>query len=184
MEDHLLVFISSPIVELINERRAVKESIDAIPLTRPWVFESTPASGDPLEESYLSKVQACDLFILILSQNLTAPVRKEWQTAASADKPCLVFLKKGWRSSKVQVFVNALRVKWAEFTDVDDLKQQAQQAVIDELIKGYRRYHLGQSDMNKLKKDNHGGGVYFKGKGPVYIQGDVIGCDQTKIIDC
>ena len=74
MENKLVVFVSSLIGELLEERKAVKEAIEALPLTRPWVFESTPASADPLESSYLDKVKECDIFILLLGKGISEPV--------------------------------------------------------------------------------------------------------------
>jgi len=235
MENELLVFLSSPIAKLLAERRAVSEALAAIPLTRPWAFECTPASADPLEESYLDKVGECDLFILLLGQNITDPVHKEWQTALVTAKPRLVFLKKCHRSLEAQTFVEAIDVKWVEFATTDELRRQVQEAVTDELIKGYRRYRLRPRDLGPLgeflewlegggpalsgdniritvgdharhvaagkgitqivgdgnvigdgsssrvvKVDSRSGGIYFEEEGPVHIQGDVIGGDQTK----
>jgi hypothetical protein len=150
MENHLMIFVSSLIGELAVERGAVKEALEAIPLTCPWVFEYTPASADPLEESYLGKVRECDLFILLLGQNISDSVRKEWQTAVVAGKPRLVFLVKGKRGPEVQAFVQIVDVKWAEFANTGDLKRQVQEAVTDELIKGYRRYRLRPRDLGPL----------------------------------
>ena len=150
MENKLLVFLSSPIAKLLAERRAVGEALAAVPLTRPWAFECTPASADPLEESYLDKVGECDLFILLLGQNITDPVRKEWQTASVTVKPRLVFLKKCHRSLEAQTFVEAIDVKWVEFATTDELRRQVQEAVTDELIKGYRRYRLRPRDLGPL----------------------------------
>ena len=150
MENRLMVFISSLIRELANERHTANEALEAIPVTRSWVFEYTPASADPLEESYLSKVRECDLFILLLAQNISESVRKEWQTAVIAGKPRLAFLKKCERSLEVQAFVKAIDVKWARFATADELKDQVQEAVTDELIKGYRRYRLKAAEVSTL----------------------------------
>ena len=88
-----MVFISSSISELWNERQAVKETLESIPLTKPWVFEYTPASTDNLDESYLSKVRECDIFILLIAENISSPVKHEYRAAFEDDKPMLVFLK-------------------------------------------------------------------------------------------
>jgi hypothetical protein len=150
MENRLMIFISSLIGELANERYTAKEALQAISLIRPWVFEYTPASVDPLEESYLSKVRECDLFIMLLAQNISESVLKEWQTAIVAGKPRLVFLKKGEQSPEAQAFVKTIDVKWAEFATTEELKRQVQGAVTDELIKGYRRYRLKATDLSTL----------------------------------
>jgi hypothetical protein len=48
-----------------------------LPLIRPWLFEEAPAAADPLDEPYLRWVGRCDLFILLLGEDLTDPVRTE-----------------------------------------------------------------------------------------------------------
>jgi len=150
MENRLLVFISSLIGEMALERKAVKEALETIPLTRPWVFEYTPASADLLEASYLNKVRECDIFILLLAENISAPVRKEWECAVACGKPRLVFLKKTERSPEAQAFIRDIDVKWAEFAFIEELQRQVLEAVADELIKGYRRYRLRSDDLEGL----------------------------------
>ncbi len=187
MENPLVVFVSSMIGELWGERRAIKEAIEAIPLTRPWIFEYTPASTDRLEESYLRGVRGCDIFILLLAHSISDPVRREWQIAVAHDKPCFVFLKDAERNPEAQAFVEQVDVKWAKFSTTDELRRQVQEAVIDELIKVYRYYRLGDTEVSKLAElremkifiDKRSGGVYFE-SGPVHIKGDVIGRDQIK----
>ena len=187
MENPLVVFVSSMIGELWEERRAIKEAIEAIPLTCPWIFEYTPASTDRLEESYLRWVRGCDIFILIIAHSISDPVRREWQIAVTHDKPCLVFLKDVERTPETRAFVEQVDVKWTKFSTTDELRRQVQEAVIDELIKVYRHYRLGDTEVSKLAGlrevkiliDKRSGGVYFE-DGPAHIKGDVIGRDQIK----
>jgi hypothetical protein len=150
MENRLVVFVSSIISELWSEREALKETLGSIPLTKPWVFEYTPASADNLDESYLSEVRECDIFILLVAENISAPVRNEYRTAVEQDKPRLVFLKDVERSSPAQAFVKQIDVKWDKFSDVKELRQKVREAVVDELIKGYRRYRIGAGEVGKL----------------------------------
>ena len=76
MDQKLQIFVSSSILELLDERRIIKDTLDSFPLTRSWIFEYTPASTDPLEISYLSKVKECDLFLLLVGSEITNSVRK------------------------------------------------------------------------------------------------------------
>jgi len=178
MEEKLLVFVSSLIGELLEERKAVREALEAIPLTRPWVFEYTPASADPLESSYLDKVKECDIFILLLGKGISEPVRKEWQTATDAGKPRLVFLKKTEREPETQEFIEGIDVKWAEFAGLEELRRKVQEAVIDELIKGYRRYRLQPKELGQLGEalERIQGGTTIGGDSiQVTISGDVSG---------
>ena len=155
MENPLVVFVSSMIGEFKEERGTVKEAIEAIPLTRPWVFEYTPASSDILDESYLRWVRECDIFILLLAHKLSSAVRKEWQTALAHAKPRFVFLKDVERTPMAQAFVDQVDVKWAKFSDEEELRQRVREAIIDELVKGYRRYRLKVTDVVSEEEQPH-----------------------------
>jgi len=152
MENRLIVFVSSIIGELWNEREAVRETLESIPLTKPWVFEYTPASTDNLDESYLSKVRECDIFILLIAENISDPVKNEYRTAVEHSKPKLVFLKDVERSRPAQALVEQIDAKWDKFGDIQELRQKMGEAVVDELIKGYRRYRIRADEADKLAR--------------------------------
>ena len=149
MENHLLVFISSVISDMSAERQAAESAIRAVPLSRPWVFEHTPASSLPLSESYLSQVRACDIFVLLLRDAPTDPVKLEVSTAQSASKPLLVFLSAAAPPDVVK-YAQSLGVKCAMYDDTSDLAQKVAEAVADELIRGYRQHQVPRTDLTPL----------------------------------
>ena len=155
-------------------RRAVREAIEELPLTRPWLFEEAPAAADPLDESYLRWVGKCDLFILLLGEDITDPVRTEWETATQARKPRLVFLKKGAQDDAACKFAKGLDMKWKEYRTLPELKREVQAAVGDELIKGYRAY--GVSEGERVSLQEHVQGLRA---GDVTIGGDVVYGDKV-----
>ena len=141
MEEKLIAFINSRINDAMRQaRQVVQEAIEELPLTQAWLFEESPALTDELEESYLRWVGKCDLFILLLGEDITDPVRTEWESATQARQPRLVFLEKGAQNEEAWAFAKGLNVKWKEYEALDQLKRQVQAAVGDELIKGYRAY--------------------------------------------
>jgi hypothetical protein len=146
METPLCVFISSVIAGMAAEREAAEAAIRAIPISRPWLFEHSPASSLPLAESYLSKVRACDIFVLLLRDTVTDPVRAEVRRAQGAGKPMLVFLGEKAPADLV-AWAQSLGVKYARFRDPDDLAARVAEAVGDELITGYRRHQVPRSDL-------------------------------------
>jgi hypothetical protein len=175
MEEKLIVFISSRINdEMRRARQAVRQALEALPLTRPWLFEEAPAAADPLDESYLRWVGRGDLFILLLGEDITDPVRTEWETATQARKPRLVFLKKGAQDEAAWQFAKSLGVKWKEYRTLDELKREAQAAVGDELIKGYRAYGVSKSE--RLRLQQHVRGLQA---GDITIGGDVVFGDKV-----
>ena len=176
MEERLIVFISSRINdEMKRARRSVREAMEELPLTRPWLFEEAPAAADPLDESYLRWVGKCDLFILLLGEDITDPVRVEWETATQASKPCLVFLKKGAQDDAAWEFAKGLDVKWKEYRTLPELKGEVQAAVGDELIKGYRAYGVSEGERAGLQE--HVRGLLAGG---VTIGGDVVYGDKVR----
>jgi len=93
-ESPLVVFVSSAISGMQRERQVVREASCFPDLTRPWLFEYTSASALPLEASYLSKVEQCDLFVLLLDGRASEAVRLEYSTALQCKKPVLVFVRR------------------------------------------------------------------------------------------
>ena len=174
MENPLVVFISSVISGMGAERQAAEAAIQAIPLSRAWRFESSPASSLPLAESYLSKVRECDIFVLLLGDKVTDPVKAEAQTALEAGKARLVFLSDGAPADVVS-YAQALGVKYASYRDAADLATKVAEAVGDELITGYRRYRMAPADLGAL-----GDFLGRLAEGVVQIGGGVqVGSDQT-----
>ena len=146
MENPLLVFISSVIAGITAEREAAEAAIRAIPLTRPWVFEHSPASALPLVESYLRKVRECDIFVLLLGANVTDPVKAEVCEAQAAGKPILVFLSEAAPADVVS-YARSLGVKYATYRDAADLSQKVAEAVGNELVTGYRGHGVPRGDL-------------------------------------
>jgi hypothetical protein len=153
MEEKLVAFISSRINdEMQQARQVVREAIGELPLTRAWLFEESPASADELEESYLRWVDKCDLFILLLGEDITDPLQIEWKTATQARKPRLVFLKQDAQNEEAWAFAKGLDVKWKQYENLDELKREVQAAVGDELIRGYRAYGVSKQEKKKLEE--------------------------------
>jgi hypothetical protein len=175
MEEKLIVFISSRINdEMKRARQAVRQAIEELPLTRAWLFEEAPAAADPLDESYLRWVGKCDLFILLLGEDITDAVKTEWETATQARKPRLVFLKKGAQDDAAWEFAKGLDVKWKEYHTMAELKREVQAAVGDELIKGYRAYGISKGERDDLQEHVQG-----LRPGDITIGGDVVFGDKV-----
>jgi predicted GNAT family acetyltransferase len=145
--------------DLRAEREACVSAIDSLSLTRAWAFEFTPASTDPPEETYLAKVDQCDIFLAVLGAELTGPTEKEYERAALRGKPRFLFVKNVPRRSDEAAdwLWKRQDVKWGAFEGPPDLARQVRAAVCDELIRAYRRLHLQPVDFetiaNKLRSE-------------------------------
>lgn len=154
-ENPLLAFVSSVmnlgVEDLRAEREACRAAIDTLELTRAWLFEHSPASADPADDTYLTKVDDCDLFLAILGTDLTDPVEKEYARAAANNKRILLFVKEVERSSRASEWLEERHdVKWRPFSTVDELGSNVRASVIDELIKAHRAFQLKPSDFEKI----------------------------------
>ena len=144
IEPPLLVFVSSLIGELSAERQALRQTIMGLGITKPWVFEFTPAIAQPLEESYLDKVRTCDLFALLIDENSSPAVEKEFETALQHNRPILALLKKDkddkeqHRSPAARALISRIPTKWTTFSDPTDLAFKARVAIADEIIRRVR----------------------------------------------
>jgi Sec-independent protein translocase protein TatA len=149
-EAPLKVFVSSVMAELAEERKVVAQSIRAIPITRPWVFEQSPSSTDTAIKTYISQVKQADIFVLLIGNRLSSAVIEEYKTALDAKKPILVFIKLGEKEDSFKDFIKLLDVKWSEFSSTEELSILVQSSIGTELIKGYRRYRLSATELSAL----------------------------------
>jgi hypothetical protein len=143
-EPPLLVFVSSLIGELSTERQALRQTIMGLSITKPWIFEFTPATAQPLEESYLDKACTCDFFVLLIDEDISPAVEKEFETALQHNRPILAFLKKDkedkdqHRSPAAKALISRISTKWITFSDPTDLALKARVAISDEIIRRVR----------------------------------------------
>ena len=68
--------MSSVINGMQEERAIVERAVRSLEIARPWRFETAPASSQEMEESYLSKVRECGIFILLVGSAHSQAVRR------------------------------------------------------------------------------------------------------------
>jgi hypothetical protein len=129
------VFISSVMnrstEDLLAEREAARSAVDHFaPLTAPWAFEAEPASPKPLLDFYIDAVKTSDVFILIVGQRITKPVKDEYETALDHGKPMLVFRKAGLaRSAETEDLLRSLNAKYDSFVNVTELREKIRRSL-------------------------------------------------------
>lgn len=137
-EAPLVVFISSVMHCMEEERQAADRAIRSITFSRPWRFESAPASSQCLEESYLSKVRMCDIFVLIIGEQYSEPVKNEYHVAVEMGKPVLAFVRAAQRSPEQEAFLSTMGSKYDVYESPADLHHKVRVAVTDEVARRYR----------------------------------------------
>jgi hypothetical protein len=124
------IFISSIMntatENLLAEREAARAAVEYFaPTTIAWAFENEPASPKPPLDFYINGVKSSDLFVLIVGQRLTKPVRDEFDTARDHGKPMLLFAKTvDARETAVNQLLHSANVKYDKFANATELREK------------------------------------------------------------
>ena len=123
--------------------------IAALPVTLAWRIVQTPATDEPLD---VAAIRAADVHLLVMGQDIRAPVGRELLVARQAGHAVQAFLKKGvMRTPAGQEFVKSAGVQWESFQDVQDLSQQVQQLLVEHLLQNAIAYALMPEEVEQLQ---------------------------------
>jgi hypothetical protein len=103
--------------DLAAERAATRAAIQHFePITVPWDFEAEPASTKPLLDFYIDAVKTSDLFVLLVGEHVSKPVKDEYQAACDYGKARLVFCKElAARKPETDELLRSLNIKYDLF---------------------------------------------------------------------
>jgi hypothetical protein len=156
--DALKVFVSSVMAaeDLQTERDCARDAVAEIDLTVPWLFEYSPAEPDPAPVAYLREVQTSDVLIAVVSNSHSKAVQDEWETAEGKRIPILAFVRRLDDETKAttgrrqaQTWLRD-RVKYRLFESTSELRDLIKEALVAELVRGYRKYRLSRPDFDTL----------------------------------
>jgi tetratricopeptide (TPR) repeat protein len=145
----LSLFISSKMAELAEERRAVQSALSAYQM-RGWLFEQDAgARPEPIQSTYLTEVEACDIYIGLFWQGYGPYTIQEYEQARALHKPCLVYEKQvetEQRDPQLAAFLQGIQrvtdpqgVTVFRFSTVEALQEQVQRDVLHLLITTFRQ---------------------------------------------
>lgn len=118
--------------DLIAEREAARAAVEHFaPITEAWAFETESASAaKPLLDFYLDAVKTSDLFVLIVGEHLTNPVREEYSIAQEHGKPILVFPKDSQsRGEDADKLLRSLNAKYDLFANPAELRAKLRRSL-------------------------------------------------------
>jgi len=148
MAEKIRLFVSSS-RDLAVEREAVGQAVAELPISKGWEIRHTAHRGEPISITR-EAVEKCDIFLLILGQDATAPIGLEWEYARFAKKRILAYRKDVAYSPSAQYFLRASKVEWQTFKDAEELKRSLLKALAQELLDLKNRYGLMVEDVEKL----------------------------------
>lgn len=141
-ETPLRVFVSSVMTpDLQWARDAARAALSRPPSVVPWLFEYTPASSAPVEQSYLQKVRECSVFLWLPGATTTEPVRNEVAEAIAAQRRLLVIrLPADKRDAATEQLIAQVKslCKMASALDRAGLEQAIAVTFADEIARALR----------------------------------------------
>lgn len=134
---------------LEGARQAIVDVLEDPAFLVSWAFEFTPASSESVDDGYLRHVREADIVIWLAGPEITVPVINEVREALSARRR-LIVIRYGAeaRSTECQALLDEVgsRVKYADATNLDELRSVLELTLGDEIIKAMR----GVPDMGRL----------------------------------
>lgn len=140
MADVVRLYISGG-PELEPEREAIGQALAEFPINLGWEIKRTPRFG---ERADLGAVRQCDLFVLLFSSDIRAPVGWEWMVARQASRLRLAFLREGSLQTPAgREFSRSLGAAWRPFHRGRDLARHLMEALSAQILERWQ--HLGLS---------------------------------------
>jgi hypothetical protein len=134
-----LVFVSSCITTLREERDRTRVAIEATGLARTWLFEfHGAASGDPPEAQYLARARSCDLFVLLIADSLSPATWQEYEEAFQDNAVKVLPFLVGRSTDATEEARATLRGRhtYQELASVDDIPAAVAHAVENAVSSG------------------------------------------------
>jgi len=148
------VYVSCVLDDLADERLALKQAVQDLPLSVQWAFDFTSVSSGSLSNEYLDRVWDCDFYVLLVGESISETVKREYDVAADSDKPMVMLIEDVSHDDETKMFIRDLSKKPRprDFRTLEDLIYQVEAGVSDALIKCYKRLRLDGTEMRELAK--------------------------------
>ena len=151
MADTVRLYISAA-PHLHLEREVLSRAITEVPTTLAWRIVQTPAAGEPAD---LEAAAQADLHILVMSDDIQAPVGAEWYAAWRAGRTQVLFLRKNVPRTPAGVaFVRDMerRAAWRLYQDAADLRRQVLELLAEHILSSATYYELSAAEAERLSE--------------------------------
>ena len=141
-EEEILVFISSrQDEEVAKARNLAIETVDGYPGFRVWAFEEAPASSESARDRYIRNAGKAEIVIWLVGSTTSTPIVEEINACLEAGSKLLPFmLPAKQRDDQTRELIDRVQtvVTWRQVENVEQLSEHIQQALTDELLRGFR----------------------------------------------
>ncbi|MBI5877643.1 MAG: hypothetical protein HZB53_08340 [Chloroflexi bacterium] len=135
---------------LSRERGVLGHAVTTIPTTLGWAVTFTPGPGEPLDAAAVARA---DAHILVLGEDITAPVGLEWQIARRAGRLPALFRREMLHTPAADAFARDVTqyADWRPYRDAADLRRIALGWLGKHLLDRATRYALNPDEQEKLR---------------------------------
>jgi hypothetical protein len=137
--------------DLEDERELIGRMIAELPVQLGWEIKRTPLPGQP-QPADLESVRRCDLFLLLMGEDIVAPVGMELDMAQRSRRAIVPLLRKGRTTPAAAAFLRAARLEWQTFTTAEEAAKLARVALIDALIEHVAEFELPPHEWQALEE--------------------------------
>ena len=142
MPEPIHLFVSSS-HDLQMERDVLGQVVAEVPLTLGWQIAHTPADD-------MARVRQCDLYVLLLGQDFSAPMGAELQQAQAIGRRPLAYRKRCTRSPSSQDAIRRLDVAWRSFSTLHALRTLLSRDLLQALLQRAVRLGLDLAELERL----------------------------------
>jgi len=150
MADQILLYISAA-TDLESERDNLTRAVAEIPTDLAWQITLSPRGNEAI---HIEALLNADVHLLLLGEDIRAPVGHEWIMARRAGKRPQPFLRgKTQRTSAGQNFIRFVEAStsWEYFRDLLDLRQKVLLLLSGYILQQSISYALSQSEIDRLQ---------------------------------
>jgi hypothetical protein len=162
MSDPIHLYVSSS-SDLAAEREVIGQIVAALHVTLGWRISHTPVPG-PLEDmidiaELDARIRECDLYAVILGQDLTAPMGYEVRNALtqsqyhSGAKLVGAYRKDCTRSPSAREAARTLKVEWLRYADLQSFGARFKRDLIKRVLDEGPDLGLVLADVALLLRD-------------------------------
>lgn len=131
MKERLITVFVSATMDLEPEREVVGEALARFPVKLPWKIARTPRPGGQTPAA-LEEVRRSDFCLVLLGQDISAPVGAELVAGREAGVPVYVLVKEGPHTPAERFFQYNSAATWETFRTAEDLRR----LVVRRLVEG------------------------------------------------
>ncbi len=150
MADQILLYISAA-PDLESERDILTRAVAEIPTDLAWRITLSPRRNEAIQ---IEALLHADVHLLLLGEDIRAPVGHEWIMARRAGKHPQPFLKDEiQRTSAGQNFIRFVETStsWEHFRDPLDLRQKVLLLLSSYIIQQAISFALSQNEVDRLQ---------------------------------